>query len=640
MTSQNNTSLNLAMKSLFCMAIFILQSCSPSFRVSEKIQQFRTDISNTPTADTTQQDHTPDVVPVLTVPPENVALSGPQTTQSSSPINTGAISPATELYQSQTGSGFNNYFIAQYLISRYGNCAECPTNMHAMSKDEIKKVLSQVHGTSIHHFREGLALRSHFPAKNSIRYVDDVAEILKLYQDSNATVIITFGMPLPTWMSGVQSSWCPMPESDSEWLILKNNMSHAIGGLFAALWTHQALNQNWMKDHLIIEPMNEFDAIQTQRGQNCSVGYGTGKRAADLTGGIRFVLKQNGVPLAVTTPSAVMGNPNYFKDFYEAGGIGQPNIHLYPPYDGNNNTSIASVDNYLDKVVSHLTQTNAVIPQQYRNRFILGEYGLAGAEGPCQASDRPGGTIAGEASRLFLNKAFGDSRIRAMTEVNMIWRGLDVAPQDFNAYFWSNPALRCEATFGVIRTDYSPKIQLVEYLRANDQIDLITDKSRLGFLHLQINQLFQSIIGRQATEIEIQGILNRRIYQDAAWAEIEMLIANLAMSDSELFNYVKYVYKTILERTDVEIVQDLGGTTYWVNQLKNGFAKEQLISSVRASTEYKIRQIYKEELRRKADSEGLLYWIKQVELGAIDLNGVRASLRDACVKHLNGECPL
>lgn len=286
------------------------------------------------------------------------------------------------------------------------------------------------------------------------------------------------------------------------------------------------LDKNWMKAHLIVEPFNEFDSISTAEGSDCRILHGTGTRAAALTGGVQYVLNHYSIPLIVTTPSAVMGDPNYFKDFYAAGGVGQPNIHLYPPYDGNDNTSPSSVDNYINKVVSHLTQTNAVIPAQYQNHFILGEYALAGAEAPCQGSDRPGGTIAGEARRVFLNKAFGDSRIQSMTEVNMTWRGVDVAPQSFNNDLWANPALRCETRFGAFRDDYSPKPQVVEYLRTNDGIDLVKDESRLGFLRSRVNSLFQLHKKRQAAESEMLNLLNKRIYEDAPWAEIEVLIKN------------------------------------------------------------------------------------------------------------------
>lgn len=427
------------------------------------------------------------------------------------------------------GSGFNNYFIPQYLISKYGNCADCPTNMHAMTKADIEAVLNQMSGTSLHHFREGLAMGSHFPTNSSPRYIDDVAEILRLYQDRNATVILTFGMPVPTWMSGEKYSWCPMPKSESDWNNLKNNLSWAIGGLFKALWNHPKLDKNWMKARLIVEPFNEFDSIHTLDGTECKMLHGTGTRAASLAGGVQFVLNHYSVPLIVTTPSAVTGNPNYFKDFYTAGGVGQPNIHLYPPYDGNDYTSPSSVDSYIDKVVSHLTQTNAVIPAQYQNRFILGEYALAGAEAPCKPSDRPGGTIAGEARRNFLNKAFGDARIQAMSEINLTWRSVDVAPQSFNSDLWSNPALHCETRFGAFRDDYSPKPQVVEYLRANDGIDLIADKTRLGFLRSKVNILFQLHKKRQATESEMRGLLNKRIYEDATWAELEVLIKNAPM---------------------------------------------------------------------------------------------------------------
>jgi hypothetical protein len=454
------------------------------------------------------------------------AAQQPQTGRSniSSRVNQGTV--RNEIYRSPIGSGFNNFFIAQYLLGLHGQCPNCWTNMHPMAKADIENALNQIRGTSLHHFREGLILGDLFPTSGVVRYVDNVAEILRLYQEHGATVILTFGNPVPTWMANT-APWCPMPAADTEWAGLKNNLSIAIGSLVSSLWNHPQLNKDWMKNHLIIEPFNEFDSLETPNGAKCAVGNGTGRRAAELSGGIQFVLRAKGVPLAVTTPSNVFGDLKFFKEFYESGGKGQPSTHSYPAYDGTDSASIASVDNYLNKVADYLQRLNAVLPPRYKNRVILGEYGLASLEGACRSTDRPGGVISGDARRMFLIKAFNDPRIQGMTEINLLWRATDVDRQPFNKELFNNPAnpaMHCEVTLGAMRTDYSPKPQLVEYLKNNDGIDLLTDIQRLGFLRSRINNMYRRIHGRDSHHHEMAVALSNRILGDVEWSAIEVSI--------------------------------------------------------------------------------------------------------------------
>lgn len=75
-----------------------------------------------------------------------------------------------------------------------------------------------------------------------------------------------------------------------------------------------------------------------------------------------------------------------------------------------------------------------------------------------------------------------------------------------------------------------------------------------------------------------------------------------------------------------------------MDRLRRGYTKAEFEVALYASTEYKIRQLYREELHRRADFEDLKYWIDAVDSGRTSIEELRLYFRDICTKHTGGAC--
>ncbi|MGZ5279935.1 MAG: DUF4214 domain-containing protein, partial [Pseudobdellovibrionaceae bacterium] len=104
-------------------------------------------------------------------------------------------------------------------------------------------------------------------------------------------------------------------------------------------------------------------------------------------------------------------------------------------------------------------------------------------------------------------------------------------------------------------------------------------------------------------------------------------------------DFVKAKFKEILDRTDAELSQDVAGVNYWVSALdKSQITRSGVESTLRASSEYFLRQAYKTELRRRADLTGLGFWIRELDSGRVTRDAVIAQFRQTCAQHIGGEC--
>lgn len=421
--------------------------------------------------------------------------------QSSRSTISGQI-PNTDIYipQAHGGEGMNTMLVSHYTYFKYGKCANCPGWIGPMSLDTIKKSLALVGGTSLNHYREIIEASAFFPAKGRLARVDDLIEILKLYQAQNATLVLSLGTPIPSWMNPELAAKnaisykpndpnlfeggriCFLPSSDAVWDVLKDNMSWAFADLIKALWDDPRINRQWIASHLVIDPINEFDSFPG--GPDCKLSdiplYATGKRAASLTGGIQYALNHYGIPVIVTSPSGVMGNINYFADFYRYGGQAMANVHAYAARNGVPADDPQMNINTRNRLVEILKSIRDVTPEPYKNNLMLGEFGGFHTENkycPVTAVNDPlckDYLQLGKAHETYLYTLLNDPEIKALAPVRMVWKMIDSPEAPYQV-----ASDQSTLGSGFVRADGSPKASLYYYLLHKDGIDLNRDKTRL-----------------------------------------------------------------------------------------------------------------------------------------------------------------
>lgn len=362
---------------------------------------------------------------------------------------------------SLAGAGLNTYLIHQYMLSKniekYGEarCEGCATNLWPHSLPDIKWALGMLKDSSAGKaFRDGINYSQFAPndlrqtgAKVQAEYVGYAVEVLKLYQEMDAKVILTFGLPLSPWIVQDQSTppralatgWCSQPESDEDWTTVRDNMNLAAAAVTSAIYeAADASLKTWMESNLVLEPLNEFDMTTTfgwvensqtnQRNLGCKPMLSaetTGKRAAQFVQELTARLRERGTPIDIIMPSGVAGNPVYYKTYYENGGTGPANVHVYPPYDSTTAAmdSMTAVNTYVGRLKDLLRAINDTVPSPYKNKLVLGEFGLWGYEpDQCYAN---GYVLSGEARARFLSTVYSDSELSEYAPMRMKWGFFD-----------------------------------------------------------------------------------------------------------------------------------------------------------------------------------------------------------------------
>jgi hypothetical protein len=468
----------------------------------------------------------------------NFRLSSLEPTRIASPSNI----PNTDIYipPANGGEGMNTMLVSHYTYSKYGKCTDCPGWIGPMDLATIKKSLALVGGTSLNHYREIIEASAFFPAKGQLARVDDLIEILKLYQAQNATLVLSLGTPIPSWMNpelAVNNAIsykpndpnlfeggriCFLPKSEAVWSVLKDNMSRAFGDLIKALWDDPRMNRTWIAAHLVIDPINEFDSFPG--GPDCKLSdipfYATGKRAAELTGGIQYVLNHYGIPVIVTSPSGVTGNIDYFADFYKYGGQAMPNVHAYFARNGVSADDPQMNINTKNKLIEVLKKVRDVTPEPYKNHLMLGEFGgfhTANKYCPASAVDavlcRDYLQLA-EAHESYLLTILNDPEIKALAPVRMVWKMVDSPEASYQV-----ASDQSTLSSGFIRADGSPKPSLYNYLLKKDNIDLTHDRARLGDTYARAaNDL--TVPGKSLDNAILSAFLHEWIYETASWTDL------------------------------------------------------------------------------------------------------------------------
>lgn len=465
------------------------------------------------------------------------------------------------------GTGTNTMLISHYLNGKYGLCLSCPTHLQGMTLTEIQDALSALSGTSLYHYREIIEASRFFPAAGQMNYQDDLVTILKLYQAQNAMVMLTFGRPIPSWMNpeftGSQISYnaaidnqiCFIPVGDTAWGAVKNNLSQAFGLMAENIWNDPRLDQKWMSTHITIDPFNEFDTLKG--GPDCQAQrYATGKRAADLTGGIQYVLNSKHIPFIVTAPSTSSGSLTYIADFYANGGLGMANIHPYPQPDSTTTADDPKrIDNYVAFVIDFLTKVNALAPAPYKNNIVLGEFGMATQTSSCtdQVPGCTGKIMTGSAENQFLTKFYGSSELQALAPVRMNWVLMESTTQ-----FDTIDVLHTYMSMGLLRPDTSPKPALYYYALNHDGVDLSADPQRFSALRTKITAALQTQGLASPPASVVSSFLKDLILGAATW---DQLVVKYGPPDScadAAGSQLCTIYQNLFQRKP-----DVAGMAYW-----------------------------------------------------------------------------
>lgn len=289
-------------------------------------------------------------------------------------------------------------------------------------------------------FREILPFAMAQPAANfsdpaNAQNREYLRQVMSLYAGYNLRVVLSFDRPLPPWAAA--SPWCPLPSlgDSAGWASLKNTLSYLIGDLVAWLVDPAggALSPTWVASHLFVEPWNEFDNVADSSCQAPSTAPSPA-RAADLAGGVNFVLQHAGflpttMPTLVT-PSVTGSYPGqpwgpYLAAYYAAGGVGLPSMHYYTCDVGTLEAGVA--------------QVAKVLPAPLQSSILLGETGCPLQTATCT-------TGSSEDTRTsFLVGAAQSKILQSLCHSVLFWRVMAL----------TDPGQGCEGTFGVATADDS-----------------------------------------------------------------------------------------------------------------------------------------------------------------------------------------
>ena len=182
-----------------------------------------------------------------------------------------------------------------------------------------------------------------------------------------------------------------------------------------------------------------------------------------------------------------------------------------------------------------------------------------------------------------------------------------------------------EAHYGIVKweTQYSD----FNYKPASEVIKFKIEESTFGFedyVHLFYERV-------NLSQPDVEGLNYWTIILESNRNKLDFLNNILPQKNYELF--VKEQYLNLLDRSS-----DSGGLTYWVARMKNGFTREDLILEFCVGTEFWnksgqtnssfIQRLYLKLLGRPADSEGLTFWLGELDNGVSKGNVVNRIMNE------------
>lgn len=177
--------------------------------------------------------------------------------------------------------------------------------------------------------------------------------VVQAYAANGFTLILALARPAAGQDLSNGQINCMIP---SQWPQTATIWANTVSSFIAYLGAN-GVPASWLATHLLIDPYNEFDSLQTSANGACpaTTDFGTPARAAQLS--------QAMAGLPITTPSlATGGYGTYLTAYYAAGGLGCPNVHIY----------YTPTEDKLATTLELLAETSATAPAC---KVILGEFG-------------------------------------------------------------------------------------------------------------------------------------------------------------------------------------------------------------------------------------------------------------------------
>jgi hypothetical protein len=234
-----------------------------------------------------------------------------------------------------TGSGpFKRY------CQNQSDGKNCPENAVALPVYKINDLLYQfqINGR-LKLIRDIIPLRVLEPVVGSFPFDNDLAAVLKVYAMRDIKLILSFGQRQPSWIDSETlklftsqkiknfsdfPSIKTLSEAKQKDYLKDHLLTKVIADFLLRMKNIHKVSQSWMKNKLILEPMNEINKDYSSDPT----------RAAQFDSLLKNKLIKSIVPhLEVTSSSLLTGSEWQFLDwfwkYYAAGGTGRPNIHLY-----------------------------------------------------------------------------------------------------------------------------------------------------------------------------------------------------------------------------------------------------------------------------------------------------------------------
>ncbi len=209
-------------------------------------------------------------------------------------------------------------------------------------------------------FREIVTLKTVEPVEGDYPFDLALLAVLRQYEQRDVELILAFSKPYPSWIDAkVQSSSGGMYEE-------LGVVADVIAEFLVRQHTKHGLDEGWMVEKLKIEPFNEFNAEIS----------GEQRYAAFFDNAVAAKLDEYGVPYKEVLASSIISGDqwlylDWWTNYYEAGGKGIPNIHLYPM--DTEGVDMHRILSRWESVVTRL-QDPASLPNQ--NRIVIGEIGF------------------------------------------------------------------------------------------------------------------------------------------------------------------------------------------------------------------------------------------------------------------------
>ncbi len=199
--------------------------------------------------------------------------------------------------------------------------AACPLNSPILSLAQIDGALEALSSSSSPvAFREIIPVAVIEPFVGDVSWQPGICRVLRLYSQRNLSLILSFGGPLPGWMGAPSGTgWGALTTRQVDVVAAR------LGGVVNRLLNTCGLSPQWIQNRLTIEPNNE--EVATLGGAVVAAVFDS-RVQNSLRAANRFsnVVSSSYVANGLDSDAVVA----FYKSYYLAGGVGAPNIHMYP----------------------------------------------------------------------------------------------------------------------------------------------------------------------------------------------------------------------------------------------------------------------------------------------------------------------